>query len=109
MNINEKFPRLEQFFGAYFHEDCLDFDGTAEMAVKRYARDASREVMSRTLQELDQLLSLGLPEAELDRVMFNDLGCYYNPEPDGMSMIEWLQWVRSTLKKYAQSAGEKSS
>lgn len=104
MKLNDKFPRLEQFFGAYFHQDCLDFDGTAEMVLKRYASDASREVMSRTLEELDQLLSLGLSDAELDGTMYEDLGCYYNPAPDGLSMTEWLHWVRSMLLEYASAA-----
>ncbi len=104
MKLSERFPRLEQFFGAYFHQDCLDFDGTAEMVLKRYASEASRGVMGRTLEELDQLLSLGLSDAELDRAMYEDLGCYYNPEPDGMSMTEWLQWVRTMLIKYEQLA-----
>ncbi len=104
MKLNEKFPELEQFFGCYFHQDCLDFDGTAEMVLNRYASEASREVMGRTLEELDQLLSLGLSDPELDRVMYEDLGCYYTPEPDGISMSEWLRWVRSMLIKYGESA-----
>ncbi len=109
MKLSEQFPDLEQFFGAYFHQDWMDFDEAAETVIERFVNDATQDELSSTIGELDQLLSLGLPEAELEHVMYKELGCYYNPEPDGISMSEWLRWVRSMLVKYAQSAAAKNS
>ena len=54
------------------------------------------------MHEIDQILSLGLPEEKLERAIFNEMGCCYNPEPDGQSMSAWLRWVRSTMEKYLE-------
>ncbi len=104
MKLNEEFPDLEQFFGGYFHQDWKDFYGSAETAIEQFVNDASRAELAKALRELDDLLALGLPEAELDEAMCEDIGCYYNPRPSGKTMSEWLQWVRSMLIKYGESA-----
>lgn len=109
MKLNEKFTDLVQFFGCYFHQDMFDDYASDEMAIKGYVDDDGPDAARHVARELDKLLELGLPEAELDTAMYKELHCYYSPKPDGISMTEWLRWVRSTLLKYAQSAPEKSS
>ncbi len=109
MKLNKRFPDLEQFFGCYFHEDWMDEYENEEMAIKGYVDDDGPEAAHNVAHELDKLLELELPEAELEGAMYRELHCYYAPEPDGISMSEWLRWVRSMLVKYAQSAAAKNS
>ena len=94
-----KFPMLAQFLGAYFHQDWLLEDANSGTIIQQYICDESPVVVNKVIQELDQLLSFSLSDAELRDVVFNVLGCYYEPEA-GKSMKEWLQWVRSTLAEY---------
>lgn len=102
MKLNEKFSYLYTLFGAFFHQDWMVDYENEEMVIREYVTGGSAEEVGRTLEELDQFISLDLPVSELDKVMFDDLGCYYKPEPDGSSMRDWLLWVRSTLFKYIQ-------
>ncbi len=104
MKLNERFPDLEQFFGCYFHQDWLDEYENEEMAIKGYVDDDGSEAAEHVARELDKLLELGLPETELDTAMYWDLHCYYDPKPDGVTMSDWLRWVRATLIKYGESA-----
>ena len=103
MKLNEKFPRLEQFFGCYFHQDWMAEYKNEEMAVKGYVHDVGSTEASHMLQDLEHLMALDLSEKELGKVLVEDLQCDYNPDPDGISMRDWLRWVRSTLIKYIQS------
>lgn len=109
MDMAEKFPSLDHFFGCYFYQSWRSEYENEEMAIKGYVDGDGPEEACRVVRELDQLLALDLPEAEFDRVMYEDLDCYYNPKPRGVTMSEWLRWVRATLLKYEQSASEKNS
>ncbi len=104
MKLSEKFPYLRHFFACYFHQDWMVEYANGEMAIKGYVDDDGPEDANRVVRELDQLLGLRLPESELDDAMYRELHCYYNPEPSGQSMTEWLQWVRAMLIKYEQLA-----
>lgn len=102
MKPTETFHNLRHFFGCYFHQDWMDEYENEEMAVKGYVDDDGQEDANNVVHELDQLLSQGLSETALRKVMEDDLGCEYNPDPDSVSMNAWLLWVRSTLIKYCQ-------
>ncbi len=104
MNMAEEFPSLDHFFGCYFYQSWRSEYDNEEMAIKGYVDDDGPEEAGRVVRELDRLLALDLPEAKLDEMMCDDLGCYYNPEPSGLSMSAWLRWVRSMLIKYGESA-----
>jgi CdiI immunity protein len=47
----EDFPALQDFLGAYFHEDFMDEYGSPESATKQFCEDAAPEEVRQTLQE----------------------------------------------------------
>ncbi len=104
MKLSKKFPYLRHFFGAYSHQGWPYIDGTAEKVIEHYVSGESKDEVDHAVRELDELLLLGLSDAELDAAVYDDFGCCYTPEPDGISMTEWLRWVRATLIKYEQLA-----
>ena len=65
------FPALQDFLGAYFHEDFVDEYGSAEAAAKQFCDDASHEEIAQTGVELQRLLGhlQGRPLAEWQAVL----------------------------------------
>ena len=62
----EDFPALQDFLGAYFHEDFMDEYGSSEAAAKQFCEDAAPEEVKQTLHEWRSLYSQlkGRPLAE---------------------------------------------
>lgn len=102
MNLNEQFPYLSHFFGAYFHQDWMMEYANEEMAVKGYVDDDGSEDANRVIKELDQFLSLNMSEADLRKAVLDELGSDYFPESTYPSIRDWLLWIRSMLAKYSQ-------
>src|SRR5438874_11551730 len=92
---NTRFHNLVQFFGAYFHQDWDADDPTPEAVIRRFVTTNELEAVRKVVGELDDLLSLPLSEAELRRLLLDDLLCCYLP-PDGRSVRTWLTWVRDS-------------
>ena len=67
----EDFPALQDFLGAYFHEDFMDEYGSPEAATKQFCEDAAPEEIKQTLQEWRALYALlkGRPLAELQSAL----------------------------------------
>lgn len=96
---------LEQFLGASFHQDWMSDSADSESAIRQYLAGESPSVVKTIIQELDRLLSLRLPEEKLRDVVLRDLGCYYEPNYKGQSMMEWLHSVRSSLAAASRQTG----
>ncbi len=62
----EEFPALQDFLGAYFHEDFVDEYGSADAATKQFCEDAAPEEVAQTNAEWQRLLAhlKGQPLAE---------------------------------------------
>jgi hypothetical protein len=90
---------LKNFFGAYFHEDWVCEADTADAVVDKYAKETSPEKL-RALSEiiLDYLKEI-LSDAELEERLFTDLGCYYLPSAQGLSVREWLKSIASRFQR----------
>jgi hypothetical protein len=54
----EDFPALQDFLGAYFHEDFMDEYGSPEAAAKQFCEDAAPEEVRQTLHEWRALYAL---------------------------------------------------
>jgi hypothetical protein len=47
----EDFPALQDFLGAYFHEDFMDEYGSPEAAARQFCQDGAPEEVTQTLRE----------------------------------------------------------
>jgi hypothetical protein len=90
---------LSQFFGGYLNQDWPDEYSDEWAALDEFLRDnpnAAKEFRP----EIQTLLDQRLPEGELSRVIFYDLGCGFSAEVDGWKYRDWLQ----ALSDYAAKA-----
>src|SRR3546814_629626 len=91
---------LLQFFGAYFHQDwgveSPDWQGVVAM----FIHDSSAQDIAAVAAGVEHLARGASSEAELERILLNELGCYYTPRPDlgGPSFHDWLLQVVAELK-----------
>ena len=91
------FPKLEQFFGAYFHQDwTLEASESAEV-IKAYRKKTSPRAVNELLKELGQLRAEKLKEAQL-RKRIEMLGGCIDPAGEGKTCSEWLAVLESALQ-----------
>ena len=89
------YPTLEHLFGVYINEDWPDDYGTVWAAIDDFVRDEP-ELAELATAEVRELLSRGLSEGELKRVLDN-LSCNYWPYGRGSNYLEWLARVAEQL------------
>lgn len=88
---------LENFFGAYFHQDWMMEHDTSDDVVAYYMQSEADAVPA-VLQQLDRLLTSTDDEVELTKRV-QALGCEYDPRGDGASYRQWLESVRHQLRE----------
>lgn len=89
MSFQELYPRLWNFFGAYFPD--ADFDNlTDEAVVARYKADARASEVDRAVAELDRLLA----DAAQWETAADDANRYFETPAE---MRQWLLMVRKEL------------
>jgi hypothetical protein len=97
MNTNN-YTGIKLLLGAYLHQDFVDEFPTAMEAVQSFAEAEPPEIVRTAISDIDGLLSderfLLSPEAVL-----SELGSYYDPLSEGMTVIEWLRQVQRTLRE----------
>jgi len=95
----ERYPELVQFFAGYFNQDW-DLDApTADGIIDLFNRTHSLNERAHIAVLIDAFTAEVRDDAALTRAMFDELGCFYTPEADGMSMRSWLQHVSSRLRE----------
>ena len=88
---------LFYFLGGYFNEDWnLEADDDKGI-VALFMKQESREQISQTLAELQELLAQKRTEDDLKRYLFYELHCRYNPTADGLSLTQWLASIADQL------------
>lgn len=99
MKITEKYPELDSLLGAYFNQDWdLDYD-TPEAVVRGFARDGDKKDLKKAIQELKNLLQEQHTKEEWLHIIYNDFGCFCNPEYNGMHPQKWLEQVLKQLEE----------
>ena len=89
---DRRFPALEQFFGAYFHQDWPVEHATAADVLRAAIETTTTEDLRAVRRELASVLDACSPEADLRRVA-DEWRVEYVPEADGLGMREWLEHV----------------
>ncbi|WP_307787697.1 contact-dependent growth inhibition system immunity protein [Mycolicibacterium sp. S2-37] len=91
---------LEQFFGAYFHQDWVLEADDWQGVVDQFSTSSTK-----TSQQLRSLASLidelrgSRPDSELAVAMM-DMGGFYDPRPE-MTYVDWLGLVAERLRDNA--------
>ncbi len=96
MTSSNEFPVLEQFFGAYFHQDWCDEFESVDEAVRVYRTTESPETFRAAKKELVELMKKDLDEATLANAIHR-LGCYYDPVSEGSTYRAWISSVEDSL------------
>lgn len=94
VNTRDK-TMLRSFFGAYFHEDCLEEGDSPETIVERFldaAEPGENKALHRAILEY---ASEHPDDEELRGALLDELGCYYDPG-EGNDR-EWLFWLAQRL------------
>lgn len=88
MRLDKKYPELDQFFGAIFHQDWrLDY-ATASDGVRDYLGN-SNEAIAQAVIELKNFLNEFQDDKALAKAI-DALGCEYDPAQDGLTDRAWL-------------------
>jgi hypothetical protein len=91
--MSTKFPALFQFLAGYFHQDWRCDYETEDDVVRSFIADSSVETISRVEDELQLVLRTIPSEDELQRFLFDEIGCaYYYPHawPSGKAWLEHI-------------------
>jgi hypothetical protein len=101
--MTNQFPHLTQFFSSYFHQDWpLEADTPNDVANNYRSSEppASVEAVS---SEISKLLEMPIAEPDLETFVFEELGCYYDPSTDNLTIREWLESVKQSLHNPAST------
>jgi|SRR6516165_10711112 hypothetical protein len=90
--------RLRHLLGSYLHQDFGDEFPTAMNAVRAFAGGEPPDSVRSAADDIDLLLTDERFRSSPGSVLF-ELGCYYDPESEGMSAVEWLRQVQHTLRE----------
>ncbi|WP_337174258.1 contact-dependent growth inhibition system immunity protein [Paludisphaera sp.] len=100
------YPRLEQLFGAFMHQDW-DAEGRDwPELVRNFGRGQPAAELTLAADELDRLLAESPDDSGLSDRLRRELGCYFDPNPDGNGppIRAWLGSVADSLRQLAGRA-----
>lgn len=92
--MNEKLEALGQILGCYFHQDWPDEFDSDETALQAIIDSETTDQIRAGVEEIEQLLADTRSEIELRDFLINEVGCYFDPESQGISYEQWLKKVR---------------
>ncbi|MEZ1318435.1 contact-dependent growth inhibition system immunity protein [Pseudomonas fluorescens] len=95
--MNQEYPELHEFFGAYFHQDWTVEHDTAEQVIEYFSSHSDPADLTLVLQELGSLLKLRKSEMELRSYLLRELSCYYCYWNEWESGEVWLRHIASKL------------
>ena len=71
----------------------------APTVVRSYIQQEPPSWVQKAAEQIDEVLSLGMTEEELQEFLYAELGCYYMPTAEGVSYSHWLRSVRDLLRQ----------
>jgi hypothetical protein len=87
---------IKIFFAGYFNQDWAMDSPTPDDAIRTFIQDYSESDRLRLRAEIQQLLREH-DDASLENELFNVLGSYFDPRPDGLTLRHWLTHVIARL------------
>lgn len=93
----QSFPALEQAFAGYLHQDFLCDYPSADAAIADFTSSEPPELVASARKELTQFIQLA-QDADKPGQLLLEIGCYYDPLADGMTVVQWLRKVEEMLR-----------
>jgi hypothetical protein len=91
---------MRQFFAAYFHQDWDldgdDWEGIVELVVNDRWSTTEVEQLAASIERLSHQ---DHPVEAWESILFEDLGCYYDPSVDGLAIPDWLSRLSVKLRQ----------
>ncbi|MNT69531.1 hypothetical protein D3C72_2078570 [compost metagenome] len=91
---DENFEALSQLLGCYFHQDWPDEFEDDAAGIQAIIDFEPKSQIEKAAHEIDFILSSNLSEEELRALLVNAVGCYYEPNSQGINYQQWLRIVR---------------
>jgi len=95
--MHEKIENLAQLLGGYFHQDWPDEFDSDETALQAIIDSETTDQIRAGVEEIERLLADTRSEIELRDFLINEVGCYFDPESQGISYEQWLKKVRGVF------------
>jgi hypothetical protein len=99
----ELFPATHHMLGSYFNQDYSYWYSSDSEAIEEYLSESPQEDHEGVIREIPELLATARSDSELKQAS-DVLGLERLP-PDGMTLRQWLESVRSQVERYMHQRG----
>jgi hypothetical protein len=93
---------LHQFFAGYFHEDWRTEANSVDDVIRSFVGQQDSHQFARLGDAIAAFVEDHPNDDELDKALFEELGCYYSPRTEGISTRSWLLGLTAKLQAYFQ-------
>lgn len=90
---------LQNFLGAYFHQDWSHEYSSADDAINSFIKDSTKETIIKVIAELIAINTANTSEKDLLRNLLNKQYCYYYPS-EWESGKSWIEYVIKKLSSH---------
>lgn len=98
--LEQQYPALWHFFGAYLHQDWREEYDSPSGALRDFVA-GTPDLAPRLPDELDQALLTTPDEATADELLA-DMGCSFVPSRAGLDPRDWLRRLRDEARLLLQ-------
>jgi CdiI immunity protein len=94
----EDFKELKSFLAGYFHEDWdLEVSEPDDVIFNYINSGVGGEVIKAVVSQIEKYVNQSADDADAERGLLMQLGCYYLPSADGLETRSWLAHVANKL------------
>ena len=98
--LEQQYPALWQFFGAYLHQDWREDYESPSVALRDFV-SGSPDLAVDVPQELERLLASTTDDSVLEEALAN-LGSFFVPSRSGQNPRDWLRSLRDEAQLLVQ-------
>ncbi|WP_338490458.1 contact-dependent growth inhibition system immunity protein [Pseudomonas trivialis] len=98
--MNYPLTELQQFFGAYFHQDWMEEHATADEVIDSFLMDSSKHTIITVKGEILNLAKSFTTEPEFQQNLFYKQYCNYYYPNQWTSGLLWLNHVVEKFDHY---------
>lgn len=99
---NDDIRMLKDFFAGYFHEDWPAEAGSPSDVITIFlSAGRSAEELHTLSSAIRAYAEQHKDDGDLERALFEELGCYYQPSAEGVSPHAWLGSVAAMMRAAA--------